>query len=125
LGGDACPEKFHGRSGFVVVPDVGDGTGRAKIRLEPTYSVHEGFISTGGTFLKEMMTVEEAKAKCAMMGGVGFTHKGGETLSPVLIYLKNKWDCNGKGWTSYRLEEDPEGLPAWILASHLHLTLIG
>jgi hypothetical protein len=123
LGGEACPEKFRGKYGYVAKPDVGDGSGCAKIRIEPTYSVHEGFISSGGTFMSEMMTIEEAKVKCALMGGVGFTHAGGLSCGPVLIYFKNKWDCKGVGWTSYKLETDPEGLLAWTKMSHMHLTL--
>lgn len=122
-GGPACPPQYIGKCAYVVQPDCGDGTGRAKLRIEATYSCHDGFVSTGGTFMKETMTLEEAKARCALMGGKGFTHAGGETDGPVTIYLKNKFDIKGTGWTSYKLEPDPDGLPAWTYMSPAHLTL--
>jgi len=122
-GGELCPQKFCGKIGFVDTPDVGDGTGCARIRIEAPYSVHEGFITSGGTFMKEVMTVEQAKATCALMGGLGFTHSGGVTPGPVSIFIKNKWDLGGRGWTSYRLEEDPDGCPRLATLAHRHLTM--
>lgn len=126
LGGAACPSQYCGKTGYIVKADCADGTGRMKIRIEPTYSVHQGFIPTGGTFLKEMMTVEEAKVKCGTMGGKGFTHEGGVgTYGQVMVFVKNHWDCTADyGWTSYKLEADPDGLPAWTLVSPMHLTLV-
>eukprot|EP00929_Paragymnodinium_shiwhaense_P002016 TRINITY_DN102212_c0_g1_i1.p1 TRINITY_DN102212_c0_g1~~TRINITY_DN102212_c0_g1_i1.p1 ORF type:complete len:452 (-),score=87.35 TRINITY_DN102212_c0_g1_i1:154-1509(-) len=120
IGGEMCPQKYSGKIGYVDQPDLGDGT--ARVRMEATFSQHDGYISSGGTFKKEFMTLEEAKAVCATMGGCGFTHKGGPTEGPVQIFFKNKWDVMGTGWTSYKLEPDPEGLPAWTAISHLHLT---
>jgi hypothetical protein len=110
LVGAACPAHLQGKVAYVEIKDVGgEDAGLARVRTEGTYTYHDGFISSGGTFLKERMTVEEAQKKCTGMRGVGFTFDT-STLGPdgrALVYLKNRWDINGpgKGWSSYKLEE--------------------
>lgn len=116
-----APAQFIGKVGYVDTADIGDGTGRVRVRLEAEFSQHSGYITTGGTFAIETLTVEEAKAKCAMMGGKGFTFQGSAFQGVVKAYFKNKWDLQGpgSGWTSFRVEDT--GGPKWMLASPIHL----
>lgn len=68
---------------------------------------HDGYISAGGDIEKQMMTLEQATARCELLadkGCKGFTFEG-ETPDPevpVMVYFKSKWDLQGTGWTSYR-----------------------
>lgn len=124
FGGQTCPTQFAGKVGYVDTADIGDGTGRVRVRLEAQFSEHAGYITTGGTFGIEVCTVEEAKGKCAMLGGKGFTFQN-TSQGAVKVYFKNKWDLQGgpgSGWTSYRCEEQAGS--KWMLASPIHLEKI-
>ena len=73
-----------------------------------TFTTHLGFIKSGGDLHKAVMTVEQAKHKCMELPGCnGFTHQGGETTAPVMIWFKDQWKVyvdSDDVWTSYLIE---------------------
>ena len=74
-----------------------------------TFTTYSACIKSGGDIHKEVMTVEQAKHKCRelMPGCNGFTHQGGETSAPVMIWFKDKWQVYvdpEDTWTSYLIE---------------------
>jgi len=72
------------------------------------FTMHPGFIKTGGNLHKEVMTVEQAKRKCMELPGCkGFTYQGGQTNTLVIVWFKDHWGAvvdEDDPWTSCRIE---------------------
>ncbi len=71
------------------------------------WTMHEGFISSGGDLWVEELTVDEAKRMALTLDGCqGFCFRGPMTDEEVEIRFKAHWDNKvGKNpWTSFKME---------------------
>jgi len=83
------------------------GLGNRSGNIHKKFLREEGFISDGADILVEKMTIAAAQEKCLSLPGCkGFTFEGLPTDETKQIIFKGKWDCQGEGWTSYRLVTD-------------------
>ncbi|CAE7473106.1 Zdhhc20 [Symbiodinium sp. CCMP2456] len=75
----------------------------------PAFTKHAGYLQSGNNVLEAMMTIHEAKEKCAEMKTCkGFCYIGEDSGLPLKIYFKDKWQFwsdNDSHWTSYRYAE--------------------
>lgn len=92
------------------------GTALDKLLRPPTpeapkevkaFSEHTNYGFAGGDLLVDMMTPEEAKARCMNLEGCeAFEFQGESTSEPVEVRFKGKWAASGDGWTSFKLVVD-------------------
>ncbi|CAE6961368.1 ybiA [Symbiodinium natans] len=75
----------------------------------PSFTKHSGYLPAGSNVLEAMMTIPEAKEKCAGMKTCkGFCYIGEDSGLPLKIYFKDKWQFwpdKNSHWTSYRYEQ--------------------
>lgn len=75
----------------------------------PAFTKHAGYLQSGNNVLEAMMTIHEAKEKCAEMKTCkGFCYIGEDSGLPLKIYFKDKWQFwsdDDSHWTSYRYAE--------------------
>eukprot|EP00755_Sulcionema_specki_P008881 Sspe_Gene.42135::Locus_20445_Transcript_1_1_Confidence_1.000_Length_2474::g.42135::m.42135 len=89
------------------LPALHGGVVSTPVAPEKGWTVHTGYISTGGEILgsPRLMTVEDALILASRYPECkGFSFRGEDPNPPakVWVYFKDKWDIHGRGWTSYQ-----------------------
>jgi len=75
----------------------------------PSFTMHSGYVTAGGNVLEAMMTIDDAKRKCAELETCkGFCYQGTDSGVPLKIYFKDNWNFwadQSSQWTSYRYHQ--------------------